>query len=145
VGHVTGSRASTDGYALLLAVGFNAATVAAVRHAVRDVACRCPMSDDRLDDFVVAVNEIMTNVVRHGGGNGHLQLWRDGDLLCQIIDHGSGFDPRPYLTRDRPEPSPSGGMGLWLAQRTSDTLSWDSGPAGTTIGIQSRLSGNGSK
>ena len=58
-----------------------------------------------VDGRVLAVNEVMTNVVRHGGGIGQLRLWLGRELRCQIIDHGSGFDPDPFLGRRRPEPS----------------------------------------
>jgi serine/threonine-protein kinase RsbW len=128
---------STNGYSLLLAATFDATSIGAVRHEVRNVTDRCDMSVDRRDDFVLAVNEIMANAVRHGGGTGKIRLWRDGDLVCQVSDQGSGFDAGPYLRRERPLPSPSGGMGLWIARQTSDNLTIDSGPTGTTIGIRS--------
>jgi anti-sigma regulatory factor (Ser/Thr protein kinase) len=133
-----GSRWSPD--SLLLTVKFHAGNVAAVRRQVQALAQRCGMERTKLGDFLVAVNEIMTNAVRHGGGGGQLRLWSNHVLLCQVDDHGSGFDAGPYLERTaRPSPSPSGGMGLWLAQRTSDTLAVDSGPAGTTVRIAGNL------
>jgi anti-sigma regulatory factor (Ser/Thr protein kinase) len=128
-----------NGYSLLLAATFDRTSIAAVRHQLRDAAGRCRMSGERRDDFVLAVNEIMANAVRHGGGTGLLRLWCDGDLRCEVTDQGSGFDAGTYLRRDRPQPSPSGGMGLWIAQQTSNDLTIDSGPAGTTIGIRSNL------
>ncbi len=137
--HANWPEPSTNGYSLLLAATFDRGSLATVRHEVRDAAGSCRMTVDRRDDFVLAVNEIMANAVRHGGGTGHIQLWHDGDLLCQVTDRGSGFDAGPYLRRDRPQPSPSGGMGLWIARQTSNNLTIDSGPAGTTIGIRGVL------
>ncbi|MEV4539864.1 ATP-binding protein [Asanoa sp. NPDC049518] len=132
---MTHDRRRAD-YALLLAVGFDAATLVTVRHIVMTMAGRYHLTRDELDDFVVAVNEIMTNAVRHGGGGGELRLWHGGDLLCEVSDHGQGFDPASYLDGGpAPRPSPSGGMGLWLAQQTSDELTIESGPAGTRIGV----------
>jgi serine/threonine-protein kinase RsbW len=130
---------STNGYSLLLATTFDSVSIAAVRHRVRDAADQCRISENRRDDFVLAVNEIMANAVRHGGGTGKIRLWHDGQLVCQISDQGPGFDPGSYLRRDRPQPSPSGGMGLWIARQTSDNLTIDSGPTGTTIDIRSEL------
>ena len=125
---------------LLLSTEFDGSTFSTVRHEVREMASRSRLSDDDLDDFVIAVNEIMTNVVRHGGGSGRLRLWRDGVLLCQVADHGHGFDPAPHLERERrPRPTPTGGMGLWLAQQTSDKLTINTGPSGTTINIVGHL------
>ncbi|MEV0719850.1 ATP-binding protein [Asanoa sp. NPDC050611] len=132
------------GYTLLLKAAFDRATVAAVRHQVGAFARRCRMSMDSLDDFLVAVNEAMTNAVRHGGGTGQLLLWRDGALLCQIVDHGPGFDATPYLRpHRRPQPSPTGGMGLWLAQQASDDLRIHSDATGTTISISGSLGSSG--
>jgi serine/threonine-protein kinase RsbW len=130
----------TDGYSPLLTVSFRATNVTAVRHGVRDAAARCGMSAGRADEFMVAVHEVMTNVVRHGGGTGRLRLWCDGVILCQVVDRGPGFDAAPHLNRtQRPSPSSSGGMGLWVARQTSDGLAIDSGPAGTTVSIRGYL------
>ncbi|GIF66870.1 hypothetical protein Ais01nite_49050 [Asanoa ishikariensis] len=134
-----GWESSMDGYSLLLHARFDGTSLAAVRHKVLDVAGRCRMSGDRLDDFVVAVNEVMTNVVRHGGGNGHLRLWRNSELVCQVSDRGPGFEVAPVLRRRKPRPSSSGGLGLWMARRMSDKLTITSGPAGTTIGVHAYL------
>ena len=128
-----------DGYSLLLAATFDGTSVSAVRRKVVDVARGCHLSGDRLDDLELAVDEIMTNVVRHGGGTGQLNVWRGGDLVCQVTDAGRGFDARPFLQQERPRPSEDGGMGLWLARQTSDKLTIDSGPDGTTIGIHQAL------
>jgi serine/threonine-protein kinase RsbW len=129
-----------DRYSLLLDTSFNGATIAAVRHEVRAAADRCHMTDDDLDDFLVAVNEVMTNAVRHGGGAGRLRLWRDGVILCEVIDQGQGFNPRPHL-QHRPQPSATGGMGLWLARQTSHDLDIQSSPSGTTIKVSGLLDG----
>ncbi|GIF76448.1 ATP-binding protein [Asanoa siamensis] len=133
-----------DGYTLVLEAAFDRASVAPVRRQVQATAHRCEMSAEALDDFLVAVNEAMTNAVRHGGGTGRLLLWRDGALMCQVIDHGPGFDPTSYLRPEqRPRPSPSGGMGLWLAQQASDEMRIESGASGTTITISGHLGRGG--
>ncbi|MDG4820569.1 ATP-binding protein [Asanoa sp. WMMD1127] len=135
---------SSDGYSLLLSATFDGNSCSAVRHEVRASAARSRLDGETLDDFITAVNEIMTNVVRHGGGTGKLRLWRNGDLVCQVIDHGPGFDPTPHLHREhRPQPAATGGMGLWLAQQTSDHLTIASGPDGTTINIYGSLESGG--
>jgi serine/threonine-protein kinase RsbW len=129
----------TDGYTLMVEAVFDAATVTKVRHQVQAAGRRCRMDAERLDDFIIAVNEVMTNAVRHGGGIGRLLLWRDGALLCQIVDRGPGFDPTAYLQPTRPQPSASGGMGIWLARQACDELRVHSGPTGTTISISGSL------
>ena len=125
---------STDGHSLVLAAEFRTSGVRAVRHQVGHAARRCGMRPDRVDVFVLAINEVMNNAVRHGGGHGRLRLWYNGDLLCQIDDEGSGFDASSYVDRTvGPTPSPSGGMGLWLVQQTCDKWAVDSSPSGTTV------------
>jgi anti-sigma regulatory factor (Ser/Thr protein kinase) len=99
------------------------------------------MAPEKADGFIIAINEVMTNAVRHGGGNGELRLWSGHALLCEVDDHGPGFDAGPHLERTtRPTPSRTGGLGLWLARQTSDTLTVDSGPNGTTVSITGKLS-----
>ena len=97
------------------------------------------LSGDRLDDFVVAVNELLTNAVRHGGGLGRVALWRqDGDLVCEVSDSGAGLSgPRPTI---RPATDQPGGWGLWLAEELTDTFRLETGNGGTTVRVSSRVS-----
>ena len=48
---------------------------AAVRAWVDAHASRLGLGPSRLEKVVLAVNEIVTNSVRHGGGSGTLQMW----------------------------------------------------------------------
>ncbi|MEV0718462.1 ATP-binding protein [Asanoa sp. NPDC050611] len=129
-----------DGYNLVLETAFDGTTVTVVRRQVQIAAHRCHMDGERLDGFLIAVNEAMTNAVRHGGGSGQLLLWRDGVLLCQVVDRGPGFDPAPYLPPNkRPQASSAGGMGLWLAREMADDLRIHSDAAGTTISISGAI------
>ncbi|GAB1644146.1 ATP-binding protein [Krasilnikovia sp. MM14-A1259] len=71
---------------------FTAAALAGLRHAVRAGAARAGLRGDRLEDFIVAVQELATNAVQHGGGFGRLRLRQhDTTLLCEVSDHGRGF------------------------------------------------------
>ena len=125
-----------DGYALVYATGFDEAGAAAVRREVGRAAVASGLSPDRTDVFLVAVYEIMTNAVRHGGGGGQLRLWRNGELLCEVDDVGEGFAAAAHLARtEAPAPTSSGGRGLWLARQMSDRIAIDSGPTGTTVQV----------
>jgi serine/threonine-protein kinase RsbW len=86
----------------------------------------------------VAVNELLTNAVRHGGGAGHVTLWRSGAaVVCEVSDHGAGLHRPDRLAR--PAPDTPGGWGLWLAGELTDELEIKSGEAGTAVRIASRV------
>ena len=107
-----------------------------VRHRVTAVSGRHGLGADALSDWVTAVNELMTNAVRHGGGTGRLCLAFDGRLTCEVRDAGAGFAVSGHLgDRPRPALSASGGMGLWIVAKMAEVLSVDSGPGGTTVRI----------
>jgi serine/threonine-protein kinase RsbW len=131
---------SSGRYLLVLTAEFRDGEVSSLRHHVDHAARHAGLPAEQADDFVIAVNEIMTNAVRHGGGGGRLRLWRGRDLVCQIDDQGLGFAAAEYLNRiRRPTPSSAGGMGLWLAQQTTDGLAIHSGPTGTTVRVSAHL------
>jgi anti-sigma regulatory factor (Ser/Thr protein kinase) len=125
-----------EGYSLLLSCGFRGGQLATLRRRVLRAVRRCGLGSDAADGFLIAVNEAMTNAVRHGGGVGRLGLWVDGDIRCEVADHGTGFPAQDHLSRTEPAvASASGGMGLWIARQTADHLAIESGPGGTTVTI----------
>ncbi len=85
---------------------------------------------------MLAVNELITNAVRHGGGQGWLRLWQEpGLVLCEVSDHGTGISVQRLDDRDRPAPDIAGGWGLWLARELTDAMEVETGSAGTTVRI----------
>lgn len=111
----------------------------ALRHTITSAAAAAGLSGERLDDFVVAVNELLTNAVRHGGGRGRVQLWREADaVVCEVRDSGPGLPAERLDHRDRPAPDQPGGWGLWLAGRLTDSFETTTGD-GTTVRISSRI------
>ncbi|OKI69090.1 ATP-binding protein [Micromonospora sp. CB01531] len=121
---------------LLIAEVFDQARVTQLRHSVTSCAHASGLSGQRLDDFVLAVNELITNAVRHGGGQGRLRLWcQDGELVCEVADHGHGISSQRLSDRNRPAPDTAGGWGLWLARELSDTMAVETGEAGTVVRI----------
>jgi anti-sigma regulatory factor (Ser/Thr protein kinase) len=71
----------------------------------------------RADDLALALSEVVTNAVRHGGGgDGRLELSatpKPGFLCVQVTDAGPGFVPRPRAMASEP----TGGYGLFLVER----------------------------
>jgi anti-sigma regulatory factor (Ser/Thr protein kinase) len=126
--------------ASLLSETVDGSRVTELRHAVGGHLRTIGLAGDRLEDFVLAINELLTNVVRHGGGTGWLRLWRgDRDIVCEVSDRGPGLSAGHVDRLERPVPGAVGGWGLWLADRLSDSMSVQTGPAGTTIRITTTL------
>lgn len=126
----------------LITEPFDQSRVTRLRHAVASCAGQAGLSGDRLDDFVLAVNELLTNAVRHGGGGGQLRLWRDGAwVLCEVSDTGAGLDPDQRGTGARPPLDRPGGWGLWLVERLTDAVEVRTGADGTSVVVWSALDG----
>jgi anti-sigma regulatory factor (Ser/Thr protein kinase) len=98
---------------------------------------------------VLAVNEVVTNVVLHAGGHGRILLWLTGepqggekqgagarDAWCSVTDSGSGIPARYLSPPDVPAASAVGGRGIWLAYQLCDEVTMATGPIGTTIGLR---------
>lgn len=96
------------------------------------------MPFDSAEELVLAVDEIATNSIRHGGGVGMLRLWREGEtLLCEIQDRGRIEDP--LLGRVRPDSAPGCGRGVWIANQLCDLVQIRSSAAGTRVRMHKRL------
>lgn len=89
---------------------------------------------------MLAVNELITNAVRHGGGRGRIRLWlANQDVICEISDEGAGIEVARLEDQGRPRLDTAGGWGLWLARQLSDRMEVDTGPQGTTVRITAEL------
>jgi anti-sigma regulatory factor (Ser/Thr protein kinase) len=97
------------------------------------------LGKDRADDLVLAVNELATNSVRHGGGTGTLRMWTEPDVLvCEIHDAGDIADPQEGCTP--PTPDQPSGRGLWVVRQLVDLTRISSLPTGTVVRVQMQLS-----
>ena len=66
-------------------------TLPALRAARRLVWRRAEEAglDDRSEDFMLAVNEVLSNSLQHAGEGGTLRLWHDAEgLVCEVRDRG---------------------------------------------------------
>jgi serine/threonine-protein kinase RsbW len=114
--------------------------VTELRHAVASQAAKAGLAGDRLDGFVVAVNELLTNAVRHGGGTGHVALWREpGAVVCEVTDRGAGMPADRATPSVRPSPDAPGGWGLWLAAEMTDAIEVRTGDDGTAVRISAQV------
>jgi serine/threonine-protein kinase RsbW len=114
-----------------------------VRTALARLASTNGLTDRAQFNFILVINELTTNVIRHGGGRGCVRLWRHYDeLWCEVVDTGPGI-PAPALQRMRESgPSPRG-HGLWLAHHICAHLHIDTGRHGTRVLLRFPLSAPG--
>ena len=75
-------------------LAFDAASLAPVRRRVSLQAARAGLDLGQVSNLVMAVNEVATNSLHHGGGSGRLRIWRAGEeILCEISDRGLILNP----------------------------------------------------
>jgi anti-sigma regulatory factor (Ser/Thr protein kinase) len=109
-----------------------AADLVRMRQVVRSEAARYGVAADRVDDLVLAVNEIVTNSLRHAGGRCRVSIWLEGNsAVCEVRDRGHIADP--LLGRLAPAPAAASGRGLWLANHLCDLVQIRSSDAGTVV------------
>jgi len=109
------------------------------RRSVARVAADALMPAARVDDLVLAVNELASNTIYHGGGLGKLRIWRDGEtVLCEVIDRGRITEP--LVGRIQPTPEQWTGRGLWLVNQLCDLTQIRSNAAGSVVRLHMRLS-----
>jgi anti-sigma regulatory factor (Ser/Thr protein kinase) len=116
------------------ALGFGADDLTLIRELARRQAAKAGLSLQRSGDLLVAVTEIATNSIRHGGGRGTLHMWqRDGAVVCQTADAGRLDDP--MVGRRRPTFSGSAGRGMWIAHQLCDLVQIRNASAGTIVRV----------
>lgn len=110
---------------------FSADDLTAAREFASRQAYLADLPKHRVADLVLAVNEITTNAVRHGGGHGRVRAWRDDHSLVFEVEDDGGGRPDPLAGALRPPVEghrDPGGRGLWTARQLSDLLEIRHGP-----------------
>lgn len=116
-------------------VSFHASTVSAARIFVDRQAVAAGVTPARREDLVLAVNELTTNSVRHGGGGGTLRAWEERDaFVCEVRDNGRIADP--LAGRARPNGSTPGGFGLWIVHQLCDLVEVRTRDDGTVVRVR---------
>ena len=112
--------------------GFDRAGLRQARELVRSLAQDAGLEESRVEDLVIAINEVAANTALHGGGNGVLRVWeQDGGLFCEVRDRGRIDDM--LVGRHEPQPGQLGGWGLWIANQVCDLVQVRTGPSGSTV------------
>ncbi|HEY2603063.1 MAG TPA: sensor histidine kinase [Thermoleophilaceae bacterium] len=118
-------------------LAFDLSSLDTVRGFVAVCAAEAGLGRDRRDDVVLAVNELASNSVRHGGGHGVLSAWSDDDhFIAEVRDRGQ-ID-RPLAGREPRDASQIGGHGLWLVNQLCDLMQMRTFPSGSVVRVLMR-------
>jgi anti-sigma regulatory factor (Ser/Thr protein kinase) len=119
-------------------LAFTANGLAALRMLVYKRAAAAGVEQEPSEDFVLAVNELATNSVQHGGGGGTLAIWTEpGALVGEVRDRGHIDDQ--LVGRRSPPVDQHGGRGLWLVNHLCDLVQTRSTPNGTVVRVRMRV------
>ena len=115
-------------------LAFQTHDLSALRRFVLEEAQGAGLDDDAAEQAVLALSELATNTARHGGGQGRLRAWSDGDrLVCEVHDGGRISDP--LAGRLRPVVEDPGGYGLWMVNQLCDLVQVRSSATGTVVRV----------
>ena len=114
---------------------FSRSSMRAVRRVVAREAELAGLGVSRREDLVLAVDELTTNSVTHGGGHGSLSVWRTGAaIVCEVRDQGHISDPLAGM-RQPPHHQPTG-RGLWVVGCLCDRVQIASSPGWTAVRVR---------
>jgi len=98
-------------------------SVPGLRTAVRERAtAEGWLTADRADLLALAITELATNGIRHGGRSRELRIWVLPDAVVGEISDDGAATLQPLSGYLLPDPTTAGGMGLWLVQQLCDSL-----------------------
>ena len=105
--------------------------LAQVRRWVAQGASMVGLAPHRIEDLVLAVNEVATNSLRYAGPRALVRMWAARRCaICEVQDVGTASEP---LIGSRPDRESQGGYGLWLVNELCDLVQIRSTPDGTTV------------
>lgn len=110
--------------------------LALIRACVEHFASSIGFPPEECHKLVLAIDEALANVIRHGYRGRHdgpvrllLAALETGGLRVVLEDEGERFDPAEIAPRDLREVRP-GGLGLHIIRSTFSRCSWHPRPGG---------------
>ena len=94
------------------------------------------------DDLVLATQEACNNAVLHGGDGPHLDAVftvMQNTIIIEVADRGCGFNFPAVVATWPPDPSLSGGRGLYLVKSLADQVEVVHRRQGTVIRMYKRI------
>lgn len=138
--HASYSRTDRDGFQVPLGAAcaemdFSPSSLRAARRLVAREAELAGLGVGRREDLVLAVDELTTNSVTHGGGRGSLHILRtETEIVCEVRDKGHISDP--LAGTRQPPPEQLTGRGLWVVGCLCDRVQISSSPGRTAVRVR---------
>jgi serine/threonine-protein kinase RsbW len=116
-----------------LVIRNDVADLAALTSAMERVGAEHGMPDKSLFQLQVALDEIVSNVIKYGwpeGGTHEIEIRitaRSEGVEVEIVDDGRMFDPRDAPKRDKPLPGQRprpGGVGVQMTRELVDRIDY---------------------
>ena len=121
-----------------LELSFDLDDLPGVRRTLRSFAQEAGMADWRADELVLAVNEVTTNAVVHGGPPTRARVWHaDDEIVVEVTDGGDGIDDA-LAGQLTPAATALGGRGLWLTRLLCDAVEVRS-PGGSVVTLHAGM------
>ncbi|WP_431877757.1 anti-sigma factor RsbA family regulatory protein [Amycolatopsis sacchari] len=96
-------------------------------------ANRTDLSVDDLEDFLVAVSEVVTNSLEHGLPPVRLRCWSTRERCVVTVADGGHGPEDPFAGLLPAAKAPHGGLGLWLAHQLCDHVTFGRGRDGEFV------------
>jgi anti-sigma regulatory factor (Ser/Thr protein kinase) len=99
------------------------------------------VDEDVVADVLLALDEAVSNAVRHGSGAGApvlVSLERDGEWIEMTVRDGGPTSRVPHLPAKPPPAMATGGRGLWLILQLVDEVRMQRVGGGTLLALRRR-------
>lgn len=93
-----------------------------LRSRLQSVGRRLGFADSRRENMTLVASEMVTNLIKHAGGRGMLQIWEQPGGVLDLVsfDYGPGVDNLHLAQQDGFSTTHTLGKGLGSMQRLSD-------------------------
>jgi anti-sigma regulatory factor (Ser/Thr protein kinase) len=105
------------------------ASLRSVRQRFEAMAAGTGLTASQVHELTVAISEVLTNALLHGGGRAEVRMWVADELVCVVDDCGEAT--ADWMTGlHTPTLDADGGFGLWFARQVFDHVEIANSPEG---------------